>query len=110
MIAQTPAPPYYAVIFTSVRTVVDDGYGDMAARMVELAHGQPGFLGVESAREGGDGGPVGITVSYWDSLEAIRAWKQHAEHQIAQYTGRDRWYECYTTRICRVERDYEFER
>ncbi len=105
MIAQTPHPPYYAVIFSSVRTDINEGYGSMADCMVELAHGQPGFLGVESARNA-----LGITVSYWDSLDAIRDWKQHAEHLIAQQTGRDRWYEAYKTRICKVERDYEFER
>lgn len=110
MLAQTPEPPYYAVIFTSVRTAVDDSYGDMAARMVELAHEQPGFLGVESARNDRGDGPFGITVSYWESLEAIRTWKQNAEHLIAQQTGRDRWYETYKTRICRVERDYGFAR
>ena len=104
MIANTPTPPYYAVIFTSLRTDVVEEYSDTATRMVELAHEQPGFLGVESAREG-----VGITVSYWDSLEAIRAWKQQAEHRMAQQTGRDRWYESYKTRICKVERDYGFD-
>ncbi|MFD2935856.1 antibiotic biosynthesis monooxygenase family protein [Spirosoma flavum] len=109
MIATTPSPPYYAVIFTSVRTDIDDGYGDMALRMVELAHEQPGFLGVESARNEQTDGALGITVSYWESLESIRAWRQQAEHQIAQQTGRERWYETYKTRICKVERDYGFE-
>ena len=103
MIALTPAPPYYAVIFTSLRTTVDSGYGEMADRMVELAAGQPGFLGVESARS-----EAGITVSYWESLEAIRQWKAHSEHLIAQQQGRTHWYTAYKTRICRVERDYEF--
>ncbi|WP_077923956.1 antibiotic biosynthesis monooxygenase [Spirosoma sp. 209] len=105
MLAQTPQPPYYAVIFSSLRTSETDGYGDMATRMVELAHEQPGFLGVESARQ-----EVGITVSYWDSLDAIRQWKQHAEHRLAQQQGRQRWYESYTVRICRVERAYAFDR
>lgn len=105
MIASTPKPPYYAVIFTSIRTDVDDGYADTAERMVELAQQQPGYLGHESAREG-----LGITVSYWSSLEAIREWKAHAEHVIAQQEGRRRWYEAYTTRICRVERDYSFRK
>jgi heme-degrading monooxygenase HmoA len=104
MIATTPAPPYYAVIFTSLRTDGEAGYGDMAQRMVDLAAGQPGFLGIESARE-----ELGITVSYWESLEAIRAWKAHAEHKIAQERGRQQWYRAYKTRICRVERDYGFE-
>ncbi|QJW91025.1 antibiotic biosynthesis monooxygenase [Spirosoma taeanense] len=105
MIAKTPEPPYYAVIFTSVRTDLADGYGDTAARMIELARDQPGFLGVESARD-----ELGITVSYWESLDAIRAWKQQAEHQIAQQRGRQHWYEAYKTRICKVERDYAFDR
>jgi heme-degrading monooxygenase HmoA len=104
-IARTPAPPYYAVIFTSLRTEVENGYANMADAMVELASQQPGFLGVESARE-----DVGITVSYWDSLESIAAWKKNAEHQIAQRQGREQWYASYKTRICRVERDYAFER
>ncbi|MGF7215311.1 heme-degrading monooxygenase HmoA [Spirosoma lacussanchae] len=105
MLAQTPQPPYYAVIFSSLRTSETDGYGDTATRMVELAHEQPGFLGVESARQG-----VGITVSYWDSLDAIRQWKQHAEHRLAQQQGRQRWYESFTVRICRVEQAYAFDR
>lgn len=100
-IAQTPEPPYYAVIFTSHRPDGDQSYGAMAGRMLELAAMQPGFLGVESAREG-----VGITVSYWQSLEAIRQWKQHAEHLEAQRLGRERWYSTFKVRIAKVERDY----
>ncbi|MBK8921048.1 MAG: antibiotic biosynthesis monooxygenase [Saprospirales bacterium] len=103
MMANTPEPPYYAVIFTSIRTTVEDGYSTMATRMVALASGQPGFLGVESARS-----EIGITVSYWADLEAIRAWKAHAEHRVAQEYGRQRWYSAYKTRICRVERDYDW--
>ena len=101
-IAATPAPPYYAVIFTSVRSDVDHAaYAKAAERMVELAAQQPGFLGVDSAREG-----LGITVSYWLSLEAIAAWKANAEHQVAQRFGREKWYAHFHTRICKVERDY----
>ena len=103
MIASTPKPPYYAVIFTSLRTEGDNGYGDMAERMVALAQQQPGFLGVESARDG-----LGITVSYWQSLEAIREWKAHAEHLVAQQRGREEWYSAFKTRIAKVERDYGF--
>lgn len=103
MIANTPQPPYYAVIFTSARTAVDDGYAEMSDKMVELAKQQPGYLGHESARN-----EVGITVSYWESLEAIRNWKAVAEHLEAQSKGRKQWYSAYTTRICLVERDYSF--
>ncbi|SJN59855.1 hypothetical protein VR7878_03754 [Vibrio ruber DSM 16370] len=101
LIANTPKPPYYAVIFTSHRTEGDNGYGQMADRMVELAAKQPGFLGVESARE-----DVGITVSYWSDLESIRQWKANAEHQEAQRLGHDKWYSSFKTRISKVERDY----
>ena len=93
MISQTPDPPYYAVIFTSERTGVNDGYAEMAERMVTLAQQQPGYLGHESAREN-----IGITVSYWDSLEAIKNWKQNTEHLIAQQKGRSEWYASYKTR------------
>ena len=100
-IAETPKPPYYAVIFSSQRTAGDDGYADMAAQMMELAVKQPGFLGVESARDG-----LGITVSYWESPDAISAWKQNAEHQLAQKLGRDQWYSAFRVRVAKVERDY----
>jgi heme-degrading monooxygenase HmoA len=104
--ADAPAPPYYAVIFTSLRTEEDGpGYEAMAQRMVELAAAQPGFLGIESAR--GDDG-VGITVSYWTSLDAIRAWREHAEHRVAQAQGRAKWYAEFRLRICRVENEYGF--
>ncbi|MBK8472212.1 MAG: antibiotic biosynthesis monooxygenase [Sphingobacteriales bacterium] len=103
MIAQTPAPPYYAVIFTSIRTIFDDeGYNKMGQLMIETAAIQPGFLGVESARN-----EVGITVSYWDSLAAIRQWRLHADHLVAQRLGREKWYRCYKLRICLVEHDAE---
>ena len=105
MIANTPTPPYYAVIFTSLRTNVENGYTDTAKRMAELAVEQPGFLGVESART-----DIGITVSYWESLEAIKNWKKNAEHLIAQQSGRDIFYTNYKTRIAKVERDYDFEK
>lgn len=102
-LAKTPSPPYYAVIFTSLRTEVDGGYGAMAEKMVSLAAQQPGFLGVESVR-GADG--LGITVSYWESPEAIANWKAHTEHRVAQETGRKVWYSDYKLRVAKVERDY----
>ena len=103
LIAQTPPPPYYAVIFTSHRTAGDQGYGVMAAKMVELAAQQSGFLGVESARE-----DVGITVSYWSDLDSIKAWKANLEHQDAQRIGHEKWYSSFKVRISKVERDYGF--
>ena len=105
MIADTPAAPYYAVIFTSLRTEGDQGYAAAAARMLELAREQPGFLGLESAR-GEDG--LGITVSYWASEAAILAWKHHPEHTAIRERGRSTWYARCKTRVCRVERAYGF--
>ena len=102
LIAKTPAPPYYAVIFTSLCTEGDNGYAEMATKMVELASKQPGFLGVESARE-----DIGITVSYWSDLESIKNWKANIEHQEAQKLGREKWYSSFKTRISKVERDYD---
>jgi len=101
LISKTPTPPYYAVIFTSVRTETDDGYGDMAARMLDLAKNQPGFLGVESARE-----QTGITVSYWTDLAAIQKWKDHPEHLKAQELGRQKWYAAFKVRVVKVEKEY----
>ena len=100
-IAKTPEPPYFAVIFSSVRTKGDRGYGAMADRTLELAAQQEGFLGIESARE-----EVGITVSYWASEEAIKNWKQNAEHLEAQRLGHNVWYADFRVRVARVERAY----
>jgi heme-degrading monooxygenase HmoA len=96
--------PYYAVIFTSKLTKNNEGYSDMAQKMEDLAKKQNSFLGIESVRE-----DVGITVSYWESLEAIKTWKQNSEHLIAQQKGREQWYSWYNTRICKVEREYDFK-
>jgi heme-degrading monooxygenase HmoA len=96
-----PEPPYYAVIFSSLRTAGDQGYGAMAERMEELARAQPGFLGLESAR---DAGGLGITVSYWRDEASIAAWKAQAEHVVAQARGKRVWYEAYELRVARVER------
>lgn len=100
-IANTPEPPYYAVIFSSHREEGDHGYAEMAERMLALASEQPGFLGVESARE-----RLGITVSYWASLDAIANWKKNAEHQEARRLGREEWYARFRVRVAKVEREY----
>ena len=104
-IAATGDVPYYAVIFTNLRTEIDEGYGEMAEEMVRLAELQPGYLGHESVRNG-----LGITISYWQSLEAIKNWKAHTDHLVAQKYGREKWYAAFKTRIALVERDYGFER
>ena len=102
--ARTPEPPYWAVLFTSQRTAEDpEGYGRMAAALEQLAPEQPGFLGLESAR---DASGLGITLAYWESEEAIAAWKRVAAHRQAQRLGHERWYEDFVLRVARVERAY----
>jgi heme-degrading monooxygenase HmoA len=101
-------PPYYAVIFTSLRREEpNDGYGEMADRMEELAQAQPGFLGIESAHTPGG---LGITVSYWATPADLAAWGRNAEHLLAQKFGREKWYKWFALRVCCVERAYEFTR
>ena len=104
MITDKLQPPYYAVIFSSILTDSIDEYEVTANRMVELAKQQPGYLGIESARN-----EIGITVSYWESLDAIVQWKNNAEHTIVREQGRNLWYKKYRVRICKVEREYGFE-
>jgi len=105
MIAKTPQPPYYAVIFSSLRTEGDNGYGDMSVRMVELASKQDGFLGIESARN-----EIGITVSYWRDLASIKKWKNNTDHAVAREKGRQDWYSHFKVRIAKIERDYGLEK
>jgi heme-degrading monooxygenase HmoA len=95
--------PYYAVIFTSTQTETTTGYSEMANKMETLAKQQKGYIGMDSAKN-----EVGITVSYWESLEAIKNWKANSQHLLAQQKGREQWYNWYNVRICKVEREYEF--
>jgi len=97
---------YYTVIFTSQRTEEDgEGYAKMAEVMDELAQKQPGFIRIESARNS-EG--KGITVSYWESLDAIQAWKENSKHLVAQKLGKEKWYSQYNVEICKVIKDYSF--
>jgi heme-degrading monooxygenase HmoA len=77
----------------------------MAEKMVELASEQKGFLGVESARDN----ELGITVSYWESLDAIKKWKENSAHKVAQERGKKEWYKNFALRVCKVERENFFE-
>ncbi|CAL2101790.1 JEMB protein [Tenacibaculum sp. 190130A14a] len=104
MIVDNLKPPYYAVIFTTTVTNTLEGYVETAERMEALAKQQKGFLGIESARAA-----IGITVSYWESLDAISNWKNNIEHTEARDLGREKWYKKYQLRICKVEREYGFE-
>ncbi|MEZ4875917.1 MAG: antibiotic biosynthesis monooxygenase [Flavobacteriaceae bacterium] len=98
-------PPYYAVIFTNTQTETLQGYAEMAETMEALAQQQPGYLGMEHARS-----EMGITISYWETLEDIAHWKANLNHQEAQQLGKAQWYKNYTVRICKVEREYRFEK
>lgn len=106
-LAETPEPPYYAVIFSTLRGDDEAGYAATSERMFELAAQSPGFLGFESAA-GDDDGP-GITVSYWRDREAIRVWRRNAEHLVAQTLGRERWYRSFVLRVAEVTGERRFE-
>ncbi len=101
MFVNTPPPPYYAVIFSSVRTEGDNGYNDMSDKIESLVEKQPGFIGMETARN-----DIGITVCYWKDLESIKKWSENMEHQEAKVKGKTKWYEQYRVRICKVEFEY----
>lgn len=100
-------PPYIAVVFTSTRSSVDDGYGDMSDHMVELVNEVDGFLGMDSVR-GADG--RGITVGYFRDDEALKTWRENVEHRSAMQLGRDKWYDEYSLHVTRVERSYNWSR
>jgi heme-degrading monooxygenase HmoA len=105
MIVDHLQPPYYAVIFSATLTNDIEGYVETAQRMEDLAKQQPGYLGIESARN-----QIGITVSYWESLDAILQWKNNVAHTEARNLGREKWYKKYQLRICKVEREYGFDK
>tara|TARA_B100000965_G_C19407499_1_gene676129 strand:- start:270 stop:587 length:318 start_codon:yes stop_codon:yes gene_type:complete len=105
MIAQTPKPPYYAVIFTSYLVENTEEYQQISLELEQLAEKQDGFLGFEAARDG-----MGLFISYWKDEEVIREWKKEISHQMAQKRGREEWYEKFHVRIAKVERAYGFER
>lgn len=101
MFANTPKPPYYAVIFTSVRTDGDNGYNDMSDKIEGLVKEQPGYLGMESVRN-----ELGITVCYWQDMDSIKSWAKNTEHKQAKQKGKSMWYKEYKVRICKVEVEY----
>jgi heme-degrading monooxygenase HmoA len=104
--APRPEPPYYAVIFTSQRTDSDLGYEAAAQRMAELAAQQSGYLGIESTR---DEAGLGITVSYFKTLQDIAAWRSQGEHAAVRDQGRAKWYSHYELRVAKVERAYGWD-
>ena len=106
MQASTPEPPYYAVMFSTTRDEADDGYAAMAEAMEALAQDQPGYLGIESARDDA----LGITISYWRDKESIAAWKANVDHAAARDLGRDRFYTSYVLRVAKVERAYDWSK
>lgn len=96
---------YYAVIFTSVISEYTEGYKKMAIEMIEVARGIKGFMGIDSARE-----KLGISIYYWENIQAIKEWKNHSKHLIAQKLGKEKWYNFYKVRVVKVLRDYEFSK
>lgn len=96
-----------SVIFIAQRTDDDDdGYAAAATAMDMLAAQQPGYLGMESVR-GASG--LGITVSYWRSDDAAKAWRDHSDHKAIRDTGRERWYSHYSLHVAEITRSYDWQ-
>jgi heme-degrading monooxygenase HmoA len=106
MIVKTPDPPYYTVIFTSVRTEVDEGYSEMNEALWLDAQKLPGFIGAEAFR---DEDRFGVTVLYFKDLETIHEWSKYQKHLRAKEMGKQKWYSDYRVRIAKVEREYGME-
>ena len=96
-----------AVIFTSQRTDVKDNYLETNDELEKIAATLPGFIKTQSAREPNG---FGISVSYWETMEDAKQYKQIPTHLMAQQNGRDIWYEWYDVKVCKVERAYAFKK
>lgn len=95
------------VVFASRRTEQHDHeYGEMSARMADLAREQPGFISMTSVRHPET--REGMTVAYFADDDAVRAWKANVEHQEAQRRGIADFYEAYRVTVATVVRDYEW--
>lgn len=101
MYADTPKPPYYAVIFTSKLKDSPDGYDQMSDHIEDMIKDQDGYLGMESARN-----EIGITVCYWKDIDSIKKWSENLDHKIAKEKGKAKWYDSYRVRISKVEIEY----
>lgn len=103
MFVNTPKPPYHAVIFTSQRTSIDDGYTELNDELYAEAQQFDGYIGADSLRNA-EG--YGVAVLYWRNADSIRKWAQYAKHIRAKQLGKEQWYEGYRVRIAVVEREY----
>ena len=97
----------YLVVFRSTRKL-DDGvvYSEWSEKMeilVKTIDGYEKHFGFRDpdTREG-------LTISYFNSLDAISEWKNLADHKVAQDLGREKFYEEYSVQICEILREYEY--
>lgn len=100
-------PPYYAAVFTTVRSQDQSGYSETNARMEDLVKDVPGFLGMDHAETPGG---LSMTVGYFRDADALTEWRCNAEHRAAQQRGRVQWYQSYTLHVAKVERSNGFMR
>ena len=95
------------VLFRSKLVPEPDGYAEMAQEMLAAAKSMPGFVDVK-AFTADDG--ERLTLVWWQDEETLRAWRLHARHQVAQKTGRERWYEYYNLEVAEIIRSKQFTR
>jgi heme-degrading monooxygenase HmoA len=93
----------YAVIFKAEFKQQDREYAETAKRMRELARIKYGCLEFVSLCEG----EKELSISYWESEDQIRRWKQDEEHVEAQEKGKSLWYKSYSIEVTRITRAYK---
>ena len=82
-------------------------YDALNEQMYALVQTLPGFIAA-NAYASSDGEEVGVI--RFASLDALRAWREHPEHVIAQHRGKTEFYASYTVEVCEVARAYDFTR
>ena len=92
----------YVVIFKAQINILDDDYFQTAQHLREKALNQFNCKKFEAISEQG----LEIALSYWDTLDDIKAWAKDAEHTFAQHLGVQRWYEGFDIEICEILRSY----
>jgi heme-degrading monooxygenase HmoA len=84
-----------------------DEFGELAARMLELAEAMPGFISYKLyTSEDGER----CSIIEFESPEHLLAWREHPQHREAQQIGRERYYEEYTLHVGEPTRESRFQR
>ena len=82
-------------------------YGPRAEEMEALARSMPGFVDVKSfVADDGER----VTISTFADEASVRAWREQAEHRVAQAEGRSTYYDEYSIQVCETLRAGAFRK